>query len=609
MQEGFLNALKKFSQGNYSSIFVSCIQNITSMKKQLLFFVCSVLISVAAFSQTGSCSTCTNGSNSNKNPNPLDGTGTLGVSFQKDSCGLNFVQSSVLTETRSAQYSFNANGTGFPTTCSISGLPTTTCAPIFKAFVYYVASYQSPTAPATTVSITNPNSVNAVFPATLIGTGGSKCWGETGTAVYRADVTSNISGNGNYAIDLNGFTNKNWEVDGVTLFIIYRDPLATYQGSLVLWDGDITDIDVVTPLTMTGFNTCAASNPGTGQAFLILSDRQANINGNQHNPVLNGATQTYPNDFWCWDQLSTNFTLNQTTSQFSVEGTGFDCYTWAMMGIYYQTNGCTTCSITIPTTVSVTSNSTPASCNQPNGTATANPSGGNPPYTYIWNTTPQQTNQTATGLLPGIYIVNVIDATGCSGGSDTILVQQTTLPDTLMMTAEFCDGDTSSVLYAPQGFSSYQWYLNSAAITGATNDSLVISPAQTTGYTVSFLLNGCIRNCSVIIQTIPSSYFLPDSTTNVFTPNGDGKNDIFYPYISKTYNSANIDYFAKDFTMKIYNRWGKIVYETVAYNPQWDGKINGKIADDGTYYWICTYINRCEPNKTVTKKGFVHLMN
>ncbi|MGA2823422.1 MAG: SBBP repeat-containing protein [Bacteroidales bacterium] len=47
-----------------------------------------------------------------------------------------------------------------------------------------------------------------------------------------------------------------------------------------------------------------------------------------------------------------------------------------------------------------------------NGTATANVTGGTPPFTYLWNTTPPQTTKTATGLQAGIYKVTVTDASG-----------------------------------------------------------------------------------------------------------------------------------------------------------------------------------------------------
>jgi gliding motility-associated-like protein len=87
-------------------------------------------------------------------------------------------------------------------------------------------------------------------------------------------------------------------------------------------------------------------------------------------------------------------------------------------------------------------------------------------------------------------------------------------------------------------------------------------------------------------------------------------NDLFFPYKSAYYNPASIEYYAKEFKIQIFNRWGTLVYETTDYNPQWDGRINGngKDASAGVYYWVATYVNRCEPNRVVVHKGFVHLL-
>ena len=60
-----------------------------------------------------------------------------------------------------------------------------------------------------------------------------------------------------------------------------------------------------------------------------------------------------------------------------------------------------------PLSLSVTTTDELDSCD---GTATVTASGGIPPYTYAWSTTPVQTNATATGLCTGTYTVTVTDA-------------------------------------------------------------------------------------------------------------------------------------------------------------------------------------------------------
>ena len=59
---------------------------------------------------------------------------------------------------------------------------------------------------------------------------------------------------------------------------------------------------------------------------------------------------------------------------------------------------------------SLTSSSTDALCNQANGTATANATGGTAPYTFVWSD--GQMMQTALGLAAGTYDVTVTDANG-----------------------------------------------------------------------------------------------------------------------------------------------------------------------------------------------------
>jgi len=60
---------------------------------------------------------------------------------------------------------------------------------------------------------------------------------------------------------------------------------------------------------------------------------------------------------------------------------------------------------------------------------------------------------------------------------------------------------------------------------------------------------------------------------NAFSPNGDGLNDIF-TFESRYITSA---------TIKIYNRWGELVYQTTDFDKGWDGTVNGKAAPLGTY--------------------------
>ncbi len=73
-----------------------------------------------------------------------------------------------------------------------------------------------------------------------------------------------------------------------------------------------------------------------------------------------------------------------------------------------------------------------------------------------------------------------------------------------------------------------------------------------------------------------SIYTLP----NVFTPNGDGYNDILYPFPYE--NVQSVDCY-------IYNRWGRLVFKTTNSDINWDGTdiYSKQPSSDGTYFYVC----------------------
>ena len=86
---------------------------------------------------------------------------------------------------------------------------------------------------------------------------------------------------------------------------------------------------------------------------------------------------------------------------------------------------------------------------------------------------------------------------------------------------------------------------------------------------------------------------------NVFTPNGDGKNDIF------KVKALSLE----SFQGVILNRWGRKIYEWNDPSEGWDGRIGGKYASPGTYFYVITAKGRekVNPPKYV-KKGALLLV-
>ncbi|HUS01432.1 MAG TPA: gliding motility-associated C-terminal domain-containing protein, partial [Chitinophagaceae bacterium] len=105
---------------------------------------------------------------------------------------------------------------------------------------------------------------------------------------------------------------------------------------------------------------------------------------------------------------------------------------------------------------------------------------------------------------------------------------------------------------------------------------------------------GCVSSDDVLIKVYKgSTFYLP----NAFTPNGDGLNDVFRataPGIQATY------YF------RIFNRWGKLVYETRDARKGWDGTYLGEPQPSAVYVWIIKGLN--VKQNIVELKGTVTLL-
>ncbi len=106
----------------------------------------------------------------------------------------------------------------------------------------------------------------------------------------------------------------------------------------------------------------------------------------------------------------------------------------------------------------------------------------------------------------------------------------------------------------------------------------------------------CLGYTSTVqIVVIQADFDIELSIPNSFSPNGDRKNDYF---------EIKANYTPDDYQITIVNRWGNKVFESKNINQSWDGKNNIGNCQAGVYYYIIRYKNK---NKTVSKKGFLHL--
>jgi gliding motility-associated-like protein len=205
---------------------------------------------------------------------------------------------------------------------------------------------------------------------------------------------------------------------------------------------------------------------------------------------------------------------------------------------------------------------------------------------YLWSD--GSIDQSMEVNTTGTYWVAVTDGHGCKG-SDTARI--TTIAPA---PANFLPADTAICQYArltivpKYNYRSYLWsdFSNSPSLTVQKSGFYWLTVTDENNCTGSDTIAIAGKDCM-------EGLYIP----NAFTPNGDGKNDVFRPLIFGNVTS---------FTFVIYNRWGGLVFETHDPASGWNGKINGLSAQKGTYVWFCRYTLERQPKKT--EKGIVELV-
>jgi gliding motility-associated-like protein len=126
---------------------------------------------------------------------------------------------------------------------------------------------------------------------------------------------------------------------------------------------------------------------------------------------------------------------------------------------------------------------------------------------------------------------------------------------------------------------SWQWTLGDGET--STIQNLVHTYADTGKYAITLTVYnsyGCVDSTSdyVWVQN-DNTIYLP----NTFTPNNDQSNDVFLAY------GINL----QKFNMKVFDRWGNMIYNSDDINQGWDGKYKGNKVADGIYAWTVDYID------------------
>jgi gliding motility-associated-like protein len=190
--------------------------------------------------------------------------------------------------------------------------------------------------------------------------------------------------------------------------------------------------------------------------------------------------------------------------------------------------------------------------------------------TTFWSS--GQSGKVITVTASGVYTVVIIDANGCRG-ENNITITVWPLP-VLVASNDTTVSLGEDVPLWVSGASTYSWSAETFLDFPLSN-SPTSSPKEDITYTVTGVDgNGCIDTEEVKITVLKDYNLKP---VNLFTPNGDGKNERFYV--------GNIEDYP-DCDVAVFNRYGNQMFQAKPYGNDWNGIFNDSPVPDGTYYYI-----------------------
>jgi gliding motility-associated-like protein len=177
--------------------------------------------------------------------------------------------------------------------------------------------------------------------------------------------------------------------------------------------------------------------------------------------------------------------------------------------------------------------------------------------------------QNADTLFSGSYsVIGIISGCATFPVFTDVIVHPLPLPvlgnDTI-----FCTRDGIQYLLDPGIYAAYLWQ------DGSRLSFYQVEEQGTYQVTVEDEFGCEGMDDILIIEQCPTKLFLP----NVFTPNGDQRNDVF-GVLGNDIVSMHL---------QVHNRWGALIFETFDQNVMWDGQYRGADAPTGVYTWILSF--------------------
>ncbi|MGF1565500.1 MAG: gliding motility-associated C-terminal domain-containing protein [Flavobacteriales bacterium] len=356
-----------------------------------------------------------------------------------------------------------------------------------------------------------------------------------------------------------------------------------------------------------------------------VDDLELNIIGptqlDCNNPVatLTGQTNFTFSNTWQWQTQDGNFTTGTTAANAIVNQPG----TYTLL-LDHAGECSTQANITLtadfdPPLISITGGAD-LSCFDPQSALSA--SSDIADANYLWSSTVNgsfsgsATSNSITAEAPATFTVQVTNPeNGCSDVSSVTVSSKIVFPVLTMGTADTVNCrqpvlPIAGTVAVPETV-IYQWSGPEGGISGGSaNNAPLVQEEGWYVLTVQNPENGC--------STVDSVYVFSDgdiaidyttlSFPNVFSPNGDGTNDRWFPMLLVD-PSFNLSTYVSRFDLSVYNRWGTLVHSSEGTPRFWEGRdANGRFLEDGVYYFIVDYDVICGTAPKSPVSGTIQLV-
>ncbi|MDC3338062.1 gliding motility-associated C-terminal domain-containing protein, partial [Flavobacteriales bacterium] len=174
----------------------------------------------------------------------------------------------------------------------------------------------------------------------------------------------------------------------------------------------------------------------------------------------------------------------------------------------------------------------------------------------------------------GVYNYILLSSNSCP--NDTAFVSIDLLNPIASFTTSTTSGPSPLIVdffNSSTDATDYFWDFSTSTSTNTDPQETFITAGD---YTVMLIAsNGPCEDTAYSLVTVFGDAAI--TIPNIFTPNGDGKNDLFLP------TTQGIE----QYELLIYNRWGQLIASIERTNQGWDGRNSaGEIIQDGTYYYV-----------------------